>query len=158
MKRNISFPTMSAGAWVSAPISTAMFPWPSISKPVSSRKVRPGEMSALGHEQTLSGVRVMSALAPKADIRQCRWDVREVPIADIRRQPNGSPASHPISEGWNFEESALSSGECLSRSQTARLFTSKPLQFSRSGTCLSVLGLEKPRAGGCMGLLWFLLK
>jgi hypothetical protein len=38
-----------------------------------------------------------------------------------------------------------------------RLLSSKPVQFSRSGTCLSVLGLEKPRAGGCMGLLRFLL-
>ena len=26
----------------------------------------------------------MSALPPIADIRQCRWDVRFVPIADIR--------------------------------------------------------------------------
>src|SRR6478672_9864991 len=100
----------------------------------------------------------MSALPPTADIRQRIEHVRFVPIADIRRQPTGPlPASHHISEGWNFEESALNSGECLSRSQTAQLFTSKPLHFSRSGTCLIVLGLEKPRAGGCMGLLWFLL-
>ena len=33
---------MSAGAWVSAPISTAMFPWPSISEPLTSWKARPG--------------------------------------------------------------------------------------------------------------------
>jgi hypothetical protein len=33
-------------------------------------------------------------------------------------QTDPLPASHHISEGWNFEEFALSSGECLSRSQT----------------------------------------
>jgi hypothetical protein len=32
--------------------------------------------SAMGHEQTLSSVRVMSALPPKADVRPCGWDVR----------------------------------------------------------------------------------
>jgi hypothetical protein len=32
----------------------------------------------------LSSVRVMSALPPIADIRRCRWDVREVPIVDMR--------------------------------------------------------------------------
>src|SRR6476620_7323278 len=29
----------------------------------------------------------MSALAPIADIRQCRWDVRKVPLADIAAAP-----------------------------------------------------------------------
>ena len=40
-------------------------------------------MSALGHERTQWPVRVMSALLPTADIRQCAWDVRKVPEADI---------------------------------------------------------------------------
>src|SRR6476659_8805955 len=41
-------------------------------------------MSALGHMRTLSSVRVMSVLPPKADIRQRELHVRYVPIADIR--------------------------------------------------------------------------
>ena len=39
-------------------------------------------MSALGHERTKWPVRVMSALLPTADIRQCAWDVRKVPCVD----------------------------------------------------------------------------
>jgi hypothetical protein len=42
-----------------------------------------GLMSALGQKQTLKHVRSMSALPPKADIRQHGWDVRFVPKADI---------------------------------------------------------------------------
>ena len=41
------------------------------------------EMSALGQKQTSERVRVMSALPPKADIAERRWDVRFVPKADI---------------------------------------------------------------------------
>jgi hypothetical protein len=40
-------------------------------------------MSELGHEQTSRNVRAMSAFPPIADIRQCGWDVRKVPITDI---------------------------------------------------------------------------
>jgi hypothetical protein len=40
-------------------------------------------MSALGHKQTLTVVRVMSALPPKADIAEHDWHVRFVPEADI---------------------------------------------------------------------------
>ena len=40
-------------------------------------------MSAMGHKQTSRDVRVMSGLPPIADIRQRRWDVRKVPLADI---------------------------------------------------------------------------
>ena len=40
-------------------------------------------MSALGQKQTLSGVRSMSALPPKADIDQDGCNVRFVPKADI---------------------------------------------------------------------------
>jgi hypothetical protein len=40
-------------------------------------------MSALGQKQTSVRVRVMSALPPKADIRQRSCDVRFVPKADI---------------------------------------------------------------------------
>jgi hypothetical protein len=36
-------------------------------------------MSALGQKRTLVLVKVMSALPPKADIRQCDYDVRFVP-------------------------------------------------------------------------------
>ena len=43
-----------------------------------------GATSALGHKRTLSSVRVMSALPPISDIRQCGLDVRKVPRADIR--------------------------------------------------------------------------
>jgi hypothetical protein len=41
-------------------------------------------ISAVGHYRTLSSVSVMSALSPIADIRRCSWNVRKVPIADIR--------------------------------------------------------------------------
>jgi hypothetical protein len=41
-------------------------------------------MSALGHKQTLEQTGEMSALPPIADIRQCGWDVRKVPIADMK--------------------------------------------------------------------------
>ena len=41
-------------------------------------------MSALGQKQTFAVQHVMSALPPKADIRYRDWDVRLVPIADIR--------------------------------------------------------------------------
>jgi hypothetical protein len=40
-------------------------------------------MSALGQKQTSHSVRSMSALPPKADIAECEYDVRFVPIADI---------------------------------------------------------------------------
>ena len=43
-------------------------------------------MSALGQKQTLSGVRSMSALPPKADIDQDGCNVRFVPEADILRR------------------------------------------------------------------------
>jgi hypothetical protein len=39
-------------------------------------------MSALGQKRT-GLVRLMSALPPKADIAECEYDVRFVPIADI---------------------------------------------------------------------------
>jgi hypothetical protein len=39
-------------------------------------------MSALGQKQTSRSEISMSALPPKADIRQREWDVRFVPIAD----------------------------------------------------------------------------
>jgi len=40
--------------------------------------------AALGQKPTSRLVRVMSALPRIADIRQCRWDVPKVPIADIQ--------------------------------------------------------------------------
>jgi hypothetical protein len=40
-------------------------------------------MSALGQKQTLDYRPLMSALAPKADIRRHEYDVRFVPKADI---------------------------------------------------------------------------
>lgn len=40
---------------------------------------------------------------------------------------------------------------------TAAAVTVVLVTWIQSGTCLSVLGLEKPRAGGCMGLLRFFL-
>ena len=40
-------------------------------------------MSALGHKQTSRDARVMSALPPKADIRQRIEHVRFVPITDV---------------------------------------------------------------------------
>ena len=49
-----------------------------------SRRDTPS-MSALGQKQTWEKVRLMSALPPKADIRQCSYDVRFVPKADILR-------------------------------------------------------------------------
>jgi hypothetical protein len=39
-------------------------------------------MSALGQKRTLRGVRLMSALPPKADIAERGWNVRYVPQAD----------------------------------------------------------------------------
>src|SRR5262249_47348318 len=56
-------------------------------------------MSALGQKRTSAHVQGMSALPPKADIDQDGWNVRFVPIADIRRlitiatssaKPNGA--------------------------------------------------------------------
>jgi hypothetical protein len=41
-------------------------------------------MSALGHERTFAVQYGMSALPPKADIRQHEWNVRFGPKADIR--------------------------------------------------------------------------
>ena len=41
-------------------------------------------MSALGQKRTLGPLRLMSALPPKADIRQRNCDVRFVPKADVR--------------------------------------------------------------------------
>ena len=40
-------------------------------------------MSALGHKQTSTHARVMSALPPKADIAERYWHVRFVPKADM---------------------------------------------------------------------------
>ena len=40
-------------------------------------------MSVKGQKQTSRNVRVISALLPIADIRQCGWDVRKVPEADM---------------------------------------------------------------------------
>jgi hypothetical protein len=42
-------------------------------------------MSALGQKQTFHDVPLMSALPPKADIRQRNCDVRFVPTADMGR-------------------------------------------------------------------------
>ena len=41
-------------------------------------------MSDLGHKRTFRSFRPMSALPPKADLRQRNCDVRFVPKADIR--------------------------------------------------------------------------
>jgi hypothetical protein len=41
-------------------------------------------MSALGQRQTLSDIKAMSALPPKADIAERDWHVRFVPKVDIR--------------------------------------------------------------------------
>jgi hypothetical protein len=41
-------------------------------------------MSALGQKQTFAVQKGMSALPPKADMCSAKWDVRKVPIADIR--------------------------------------------------------------------------
>ena len=41
-------------------------------------------MSALGQERTLKRLYTMSALPPKADIRQGNRDVRFVPKADVK--------------------------------------------------------------------------
>jgi hypothetical protein len=41
--------------------------------------------SAMGQKQTFRGANVMSALHPKADIRQRSRDVRFVPKADVSR-------------------------------------------------------------------------
>src|SRR5262249_4157917 len=48
-------------------------------------------MSALGQKRTSEHNGIMSALPPKADIRQCDWHVRFVPKADIEH-----PSSHPV--------------------------------------------------------------
>ena len=45
------------------------------------------QMSALGQERTLRGVRSMSALPPKADIDRDGCDVRFVPIL-LQKSPN----------------------------------------------------------------------
>ena len=39
-------------------------------------------MSALGQKRTFCDAKAMSALPPKADIDQVRWDVRFVPCVD----------------------------------------------------------------------------
>ena len=41
-------------------------------------------MSALGHKRTCAVQTAMSALPPIADMCAAMWDVRFVPIADIR--------------------------------------------------------------------------
>jgi hypothetical protein len=43
-------------------------------------------MSALGHKRTLSCLNAMSALPPKADIRESRLNVRYGPGGDIRQE------------------------------------------------------------------------
>jgi hypothetical protein len=40
-------------------------------------------MSGLGQKRTLGRVRIMSAIPPKADMRQRNCDVRFGPLADI---------------------------------------------------------------------------
>jgi hypothetical protein len=47
-----------------------------------------GGLSALGHKRTLCCIRVMSGLAPKADMVQRDRDVRFVPKADIGQITN----------------------------------------------------------------------
>ena len=50
---------------------------------LSDNSVVVAVMSALGQKQTSRHVRVMSVIPLKADIRQFRWDVRKVPLADL---------------------------------------------------------------------------
>ena len=47
-------------------------------------------MSALGQKQTFAAQKIMSALAPIADMCSATWNVRLVPIADIRQMTRGS--------------------------------------------------------------------
>ena len=57
-------------------------------------------MSALGHKRTCAAQKVMSALAPKADMCRATRDVRFVPIADIDRQFEAPvPSSDPLVSG-----------------------------------------------------------
>ena len=52
-------------------------------------------MSALGHKQTFGSFIAMSAIPPKADIRQRDLDVRFVPEADIALRDDFSSAARP---------------------------------------------------------------
>ena len=65
-------------------------------------------MSALGHKQTFGSFIAMSAIPPKADIRQRDLDVRFVPTADIRCFIR-SPSGHPFL-GWSARMSRNSFG------------------------------------------------
>jgi hypothetical protein len=51
-------------------------------------------MSAMGQKQTLQGVRVMSAIPPKAGMDQQGGDVRFVPKADIPNVLTATRANH----------------------------------------------------------------
>jgi hypothetical protein len=54
-------------------------------------------MSALGQKQTLKGLRLMSALPPKADIAESDCHVRFVPKADSRTAAKNSVYSITLS-------------------------------------------------------------
>jgi hypothetical protein len=56
-------------------------------------------MSVLGQKQTLGHVRAMSALPPKADIRQRTCDVRFVPKADITQRGKKGLFDHLVGAG-----------------------------------------------------------
>jgi hypothetical protein len=64
-------------------------------------------MSALGHKRTSEHIRVMSALPPKADIRQSDWNVRFVPKADIPHCGRTSLFDYLVREGAGQFLSAL---------------------------------------------------
>ena len=51
-------------------------------------------MSALGQKRTLGYLQAMSALPPKADIRQHNYDVRFVPKADSASPRRHQAVSH----------------------------------------------------------------
>jgi hypothetical protein len=56
-------------------------------------------MFALGHKQTFSDLRRMSALPPKADIGTQSWNVRFVPKADILHCNRKSRLDHLVGAG-----------------------------------------------------------
>jgi len=66
-------------------------------------------MSALGQERTLRQARSMSAIPPKADIRQYECDVRLVSKADIRRGSSfsGFDSSTRVSSWLQMKTPAL---------------------------------------------------
>src|SRR5262249_45913142 len=131
---------------------------PRSSQPAKGLICHARQMSALGHKRTFNRLHRMSALPPKADIRQHYSDVRFVPKAEDQRglrvleRPLGrptrkylkkSPPSPAGNRASHFRQAILPCSASLGASIVTTLYcASQPGQLKSIGSNLLIVGLR----------------